>query len=95
MSNYQGPGRYRHYKGGLYAVLGLALQENTVTKHEPDGTLSQIGEGHEEMTFVIYMPLTPGSMLEDRREMFWARELADFDAQLPQGPRFAWVGVHE
>ena len=26
--NYQGPGRYRHYKGGEYEVLGLALHES-------------------------------------------------------------------
>lgn len=73
MTNYQGPGRYRHYKGGEYEVLGLALQENTVTKPH------QIGEGHEEITFVIYRPLTPGSMLEIRDENFWARELDDFN----------------
>jgi hypothetical protein len=28
MANYQGPGRYRHYKGGEYEVLGLALHES-------------------------------------------------------------------
>lgn len=26
--NYAGPGRYRHYKGGEYEVLGLALHES-------------------------------------------------------------------
>lgn len=25
--NYQGPGRYRHYKGGEYEVLGLVVDE--------------------------------------------------------------------
>jgi hypothetical protein len=27
-ANYSGPGRYRHYKGGHYIVLGLALDEH-------------------------------------------------------------------
>ncbi len=26
--NYRGPGRYRHYKGGKYDVVGLALHES-------------------------------------------------------------------
>jgi hypothetical protein len=30
--NYRGPGKYRHYKGGEYFVLGLALQENDLRK---------------------------------------------------------------
>lgn len=29
-TNYQGSGRYRHYKGGEYLVLGLALEEATL-----------------------------------------------------------------
>lgn len=28
MGNYDGPGRYRHYKGGEYQVFGLALHES-------------------------------------------------------------------
>jgi len=71
--NYRGPGRYRHYKGGEYFVLGLALQEDTVD--------------NDEKVFVIYKPLTPGSMLENRLEDFWARELGDFNAQItPEVP---------
>ncbi len=27
--NYEGPGRYRHYKGGEYEVLGLGREEAT------------------------------------------------------------------
>lgn len=29
--NYQGPGHYRHYKGGEYEVLGLGMEEATHT----------------------------------------------------------------
>lgn len=87
--NYQGPGIYQHYKGGMYLVLGLALQENTVTK---PGV--QIGEGHEEITHVVYKPLSPGSLLEEREGVgFWARELSDFNGWIdggdePDVPRF-------
>lgn len=87
MGNYQGPGRYRHYKGGEYEVLGLALREDSIDKNgvvkpsEVDGS-----------QFVIYRPLTVGSLLERRREDFWARDLDDFDAMVSrehgQVPRF-------
>lgn len=69
--NYQGPGRYRHYKGCEYEVLGLALKEDTVDKSVDDlfsGT-----------TFVIYRQLTGVSFIHNRQEDFWARELSDFD----------------
>jgi hypothetical protein len=90
---YQGPGRYRHYKGGEYEVLGLALQEDTVDK-----TVVPFREGQPgaklapEIVFVIYHPLTPGSLLERRAEDFWARELGDFNAMVEREhgpvPRF-------
>src|SRR5213595_86509 len=62
---YEGEGIYRHYKGGLYEVLGLALQEDDLNR-----------------TYVIYRPLSPTSMLDDRPEEFWARELGDFNEQV-------------
>jgi len=67
---YKGPGKYRHYKGPEYLVLGLALREDSINK-----------SGHFEVgeTFVIYKPLTPGSILENRKEDFWARRLDDFN----------------
>lgn len=76
--NYQGPGRYQHYKGGIYNVLGLALQEDTVAK--PDQPDSVIVE--DEIVFVIYEPCSAGSLLDGRHEQFWARHLGDFNAQL-------------
>jgi hypothetical protein len=30
VSNYRGPGRYRHYKGGVYDVIGVGLEEATL-----------------------------------------------------------------
>lgn len=76
--NYQGPGLYRHYKGGMYDVLGLALQESTVVK--PDEGPKPGHTKADERTFVIYRPLTTGSLLETRPEGFWARDLDDFNA---------------
>lgn len=73
MTNYQGPGTYRHYKGGSYEVLGLALQEDSIEKS--GGLVGDAG-----ITFVIYRPLSPGSLLETRKQDFWARELSDFNA---------------
>ena len=70
--NYVGPGRYQHYKGGEYMVLGLALQEDDLKR-----------------TYVIYKPLSPGSLLEGYPEEFWARELGNFNAQVPD---IAWSG---
>jgi hypothetical protein len=96
--NYVGPGKYQHYKGGQYHVLGLALQEDTVYK--PDDPRHPQAEGREqcEKTFVIYRPLTI-SMLDDREEDFWARELSDFNAMVPNlpfppdfVPRFTFIG---
>jgi hypothetical protein len=83
--NYRGPGRYKHYKGGEYEVIGLAVQEDTVDKI--------VDPGLGGIQFVIYRPLTPGSVLDVRPEDFWARELGDFNEQVgaPEGgyePRF-------
>lgn len=82
MTNYQGPGTYRHYKGNQYEVLGLALQEDSLDKeNDPQGG----------KTFVIYRPLMAGGLLpaRNRGEKFWARELSDFnDTMLDGTPRF-------
>lgn len=46
MRNYKGPGRYRHFKGGLYDVLGLAPYEDedgkitAVVVYKPIGALT-------------------------------------------------------
>jgi len=64
--NYQGMGTYEHYKGGRYYVQGLALEESR--KGQPDETV-----------YVVYRPLTEGSLLDTRAETFWAREIGDFN----------------
>lgn len=69
--SYLGPGRYRHFRGSEYEVLGLALQEDSIDKSQ---------EYEPGVTYVIYKPLTPGSLLEKRQESFWARRLDDFNA---------------
>ena len=76
--NYQGPGLYRHYKGGEYLVLGLALQEDTLIK---PGQPEHANAGPERR-FAVYWPLTPGSLLEQRDEDYWAREFSDFNAKV-------------
>lgn len=87
MSGYRGPGRYRHYKGGVYKVLGIALREDSIDK---GGAVSPVKSGGEQ--FVIYLPLTPDSLLEHRAEDYWARELSDFNAMVEREhgkvPRF-------
>ncbi len=84
---YSGPGRYRHYKGGEYEVLGVALREDSIDK---GGVMPP--EQSPGVQFVIYRPLTPRSLLEKRAEDFWARELSDFNAMVErehgQVPRF-------
>ena len=66
---YEGPGQYRHYKGGHYYALGLGIKEDT--KGTPN-----------EVVCVIYRPLTSGSILEEQKEDFWLRELEDFNASI-------------
>lgn len=34
LNNYEGPGLYRHYKGGEYEVLGLSIDESTLSSVE-------------------------------------------------------------
>jgi len=73
--NYRGPGHYKHYKGGEYEVLGLALQEDSVDKLDDDPLTG--------IKFVIYRPLSGVSTLARRPEDFWARELGEFNEQVP------------
>lgn len=86
--NYEGPGLYKHYKGGEYEVLGLGVREETVSKPgEPE--VVHIDNTHKTPqgeTVVIYRPLTKGSMLEGRRETFWTRPLSDFNARIKPWP---------
>jgi hypothetical protein len=115
MNNYRGPGIYRHYKGGLYDIFGLALWEPMAGKEDSDVNLAdrlvefanefaavdwdhtheetlerdrkmllRAAELLSEQKFVIYAPMTPGSMLEDLPGVeFWARGKQDFDADVP------------
>lgn len=80
--NYEGPGIYQHYKGGVYEVLGLGVREETVNKPHD----APIDEEHQNPTIVvIYKPLTPGGMLgrgSFHGVDFWERTLEDFDAQV-------------
>lgn len=69
--NYEGPGFYRHYKGGLYRVIGLSLRESSVNK--PGENIDRF-KG-PEVTDVIYEPMSTPSFLDDRDERFWERPL--------------------
>ena len=52
MSNYRGPGKYRHYKGGEYLVVGLALLEadlkTTYVVYKPLSLTSLLDDYDEE-----------------------------------------------
>lgn len=39
--SYEGPGVYRHYKGGMYEVVGLALWEAMADKSDSDADLAE------------------------------------------------------
>lgn len=74
--NYQGPGIYKHYKGGEYHVLGLALHEHAKDNRkdfDPHDT-----KFHQ----VIYKPLTPGSRLSGSPATMWIRRLDRFNEQV-------------
>jgi hypothetical protein len=86
MDNYQGPGKYKHYKGDVYEVLGIAMYESTlkpVVVYKPIGKVS-------------------ADFLSQYDARFWARPLDDFNDQVEIGefdegtyqqvPRFARVG---
>lgn len=95
MNSYQGPGRYRHYKGEEYEVLGLAVKEDTVIKggvapgiRGTEMELDQYLDQAEAATrLVVYRPVSErGSMIGPKGDpgyedvAFWARELDDFNA---------------
>jgi hypothetical protein len=80
--SYQGPGWYRHYKGGEYEVLGLSVAEWT----KPEGDDNWYGV----MTLVVYRPiptfqhesLLPGPQGQE----WWVRPLGEKDAVLTDKP---------
>lgn len=85
-ANYQGPGYYTHYKGGKYCVLGLSIKEDTVDKEKT----TEDGDEIYGEVFVVYMPLSDGSLLPRLTPMndgmasgtvsFWSRSLDGFNA---------------
>lgn len=82
--SYVGPGRYRHYKGGEYDVVGLGFNERSKeVDFSPEDPVHQV---------VVYRPLTPGSLLDDTTVTFWLRPRRDFDAMVEREhgpvPRF-------
>lgn len=114
MNNYRGPGIYRHYKGGIYDIFGLALWEPMASKDDNDVNLAdQLVEFANDFAaidwelvsatriedartmllnaakllsedkFVIYEPMSPGSLLEGLPGVrFWARGLTDFNSDV-------------
>jgi hypothetical protein len=72
-NNYQGPGRYRHYKGSEYEVLGLGIHEHA-KDNEPG-----FSPHDPQQLYVIYKPLTPGGLLDHSLSDFWIRGLSDFN----------------
>lgn len=86
---YEGPGRYRHYKGGTYEVVGIALAE---------------ADPRQETLEVIYRPVNAEDWFEDvwptdvPEADFWRRPLKEFDApvlnpdaQIAEGSRFKLI----
>lgn len=85
--SYEGPGRYRHYKGGEYEVVGLAIREATLDKSNVRPGEKLVGD-----IDVIYRPMSPGSLLSGSEIRFWSRPLDDFNAMVERehgpAPRF-------
>lgn len=70
---YEGPGRYIHHKGGEYIVHGLACREeetDEVANFNPRDTVHQ---------YVIYEPMSAGSLLYLTGVRFWERKLDNFN----------------
>jgi hypothetical protein len=64
---YTGPGKYRHYKGGEYEAIGLALHESELYQlviYRPLTPGSKL-EGSYDKPLPVH---------------FWARPLSDFNA---------------
>lgn len=80
--NYFGPGRYRHYKGGEYEVIGVALTE---------ATLSPVVVYHpvDSASLPYFMSAYDATM--------WTRPLHEFNQEVSSGtegesvPRFKKV----
>ncbi len=121
---YVGPGAYKHYKGGLYDIFGLALWEPMADKEDNDVklaenlvdfanafdatywdsvSLDQIERDRamllraaallSEDKFVIYEPMSPGSLLEGLPGVrFWARGLTDFNMFVPRHEDASTIG---
>jgi hypothetical protein len=70
---YEGPGIYRHYKGGEYFVLGLALHEHGKDHNPNFDPMSE--DSHQ----VIYKPRSPGSSLFGSPATMWIRKLTNFN----------------
>lgn len=93
---YQGPGIYQHHKGGLYEVLGLGIHEHA-KDNDPAFDLNDTRQ-----QYVVYRPLTDGSLLDGTPLDFWIRNLQVFDQYCqgqtggkgppPAVPRFEFVG---
>jgi hypothetical protein len=82
--NYQGPGRYRHYKGGEYEVMGLAIAE---------ATLDQVEVIYRPW---VYQDLGKIAGWDSESVEFWRRPLDDFNQYVSidgeMAPRFEKIG---
>lgn len=65
--NYREAGRYRHYKGGEYEVLGIAINEATL---EPVVVYKPLGTGPR------------AKFLQEYGATMWTRPLANFNEQV-------------
>jgi hypothetical protein len=70
--SYQGPGRYRHYKGNEYEVIGLAIMEESLLRH------NDLKGADVE---VVYQPTGP-SLLDNSPASFWTRPLHVFNMEV-------------
>jgi hypothetical protein len=82
---YTGPGRYRHYKGGVYEVLGIGVHEHA--KENQPGFDPNLIDQH----YVVYRPLTSGGLLDGTPTDFWIRGRKNFDSEVDGAPRFLLI----
>ena len=84
--NYRGPGSISTTRVASTMCSGWRFRRTRFTSRMTHGTRKAAGREQLEKTFVIYRPLTV-SMLDDRPEDFWARELGDFNerVRIPHG----------
>lgn len=80
---YKGPGLYRHYKGGLYHVVGLATNEGT---HKPFVVYFQVDDDGKRQLMPQFLKTKTDS---------WLRDLDDFNAPVETlngtAPRFVFL----